>query len=72
MGNQSKADKMLDSCLVLWQLIPIWWRWYYWLSPVAWTLYGLITSQVGDLVSPIAVPGQGFTTVKQFLNDSLG
>ncbi|KAI4365646.1 hypothetical protein MLD38_021612 [Melastoma candidum] len=25
--------------------IPIWWRWYYWASPVAWTLYGLVTSQ---------------------------
>ncbi|KAF3776179.1 hypothetical protein EJ110_NYTH48921 [Nymphaea thermarum] len=66
------ARPRLDSCLVLWQLIPIWWRWYYWLSPVAWTLYGLITSQVGGLVSPIAVPGQDSTTVKQFLNDSLG
>ncbi|KAF3784087.1 ABC transporter G family member 39 [Nymphaea thermarum] len=56
----------LTPVLVLWQLIPIRWRWYYRLSnsPVAWTLYGLITSQVGDLVSPIAVPGQGTTTVK--------
>ncbi|GAB2234368.1 hypothetical protein Drorol1_Dr00003617 [Drosera rotundifolia] len=29
--------------------IPIWWRWYYWACPVAWTLYGLVTSQFGDL-----------------------
>ncbi|WVZ69772.1 hypothetical protein U9M48_018507 [Paspalum notatum var. saurae] len=29
--------------------IPIWWRWYYWLNPVAWSLYGLVTSQYGDL-----------------------
>ncbi|KAK1393571.1 Pleiotropic drug resistance 6 [Heracleum sosnowskyi] len=28
--------------------IPIWWRWYYWASPVAWTIYGLVVSQVGD------------------------
>nr|GME17435.1 pleiotropic drug resistance protein 2-like [Ipomoea batatas] len=28
--------------------IPVWWRWYYWGSPVAWTIYGLITSQLGD------------------------
>ncbi|KAJ1284239.1 hypothetical protein BS78_03G189900 [Paspalum vaginatum] len=28
--------------------IPIWWRWYYWLNPVAWSLYGLVTSQYGD------------------------
>ncbi|EEC84379.1 hypothetical protein OsI_30931 [Oryza sativa Indica Group] len=29
--------------------IPIWWRWYYWVCPVAWTLYGLVTSQFGDV-----------------------
>ncbi|KAK2974339.1 hypothetical protein RJ640_021195 [Escallonia rubra] len=29
--------------------IPIWWRWYYWACPVAWTLYGLIVSQFGDI-----------------------
>lgn len=36
---------MLDKL----QRIPIWWRWYYWLNPVAWSLYGLVTSQYGDL-----------------------
>ncbi|CDO98092.1 unnamed protein product [Coffea canephora] len=29
--------------------IPIWWRWYYWGCPVAWSLYGLFVSQWGDL-----------------------
>ncbi|KAK7320707.1 hypothetical protein VNO77_30426 [Canavalia gladiata] len=28
--------------------IPIWWKWYYWICPVAWTLYGLTASQYGD------------------------
>nr|XP_009609403.1 ABC transporter G family member 32-like [Nicotiana tomentosiformis] len=28
--------------------IPIWWRWYYWANPVAWTLYGLVASQYAD------------------------
>ncbi|GLT70614.1 hypothetical protein SLA2020_426820 [Shorea laevis] len=28
--------------------IPIWWRWYYWANPIAWSLYGLVTSQYGD------------------------
>ena len=27
----------------------MWWRWYFWASPVAWTLYGLVTSQFGDV-----------------------
>ncbi|XP_028071196.1 ABC transporter G family member 32 isoform X2 [Camellia sinensis] len=28
--------------------IPIWWRWYYWANPIAWSLYGLLASQYGD------------------------
>ncbi|KAJ4843035.1 transcription factor [Turnera subulata] len=29
--------------------MPVWWRWYYWACPVAWTLYGLAASQYGDV-----------------------
>ncbi|KAJ7972576.1 Pleiotropic drug resistance ABC transporter [Quillaja saponaria] len=29
--------------------IPIWWRWYYWACPLAWSLYGLVASQFGDV-----------------------
>lgn len=54
------------------QQIPIWWRWYYWCSPIAWTIYGVVTSQVGDLTSPIEVPGAGVMTVKAYLKQSLG
>ncbi|KAG2682930.1 hypothetical protein I3760_10G006800 [Carya illinoinensis] len=53
-------------------LIPIWWRWYYWASPVAWTLYGLVTSQVGDKDSVLEVPGVGEVPLKLFLKQSLG
>ncbi|KAL3646851.1 ABC transporter G member 39 [Castilleja foliolosa] len=52
--------------------IPIWWRWYYWGSPVAWTIYGLITSQLGDLTSQVEIPGVGVMTVKAYLKESLG
>lgn len=27
----------------------MWWRWYYYICPVAWTLNGLVASQFGDL-----------------------
>ncbi|XP_047341338.1 ABC transporter G family member 34-like [Impatiens glandulifera] len=52
--------------------IPIWWRWYYWGSPVAWTLYGLVTSQVGDLDSLLEVPGEGNIPIKVFLKSTFG
>ncbi|KAJ9695170.1 hypothetical protein PVL29_010586 [Vitis rotundifolia] len=52
--------------------IPVWWRWYYWASPVAWTLYGLVTSQVGDKNALLEVPGSGNVPLKLFLKESLG
>ena len=27
----------------------MWWRWFYWVSPTSWSLYGLFTSQFGGL-----------------------
>nr|XP_043631485.1 pleiotropic drug resistance protein 2-like isoform X2 [Erigeron canadensis] len=52
--------------------IPIWWRWYYWGSPVAWTLYGLITSQLGQNESLVVIPGQDSVTVKEYIKDFFG
>ncbi|KAJ7974936.1 pleiotropic drug resistance protein 2 [Quillaja saponaria] len=52
--------------------IPIWWRWFYWACPVAWTIYGLVTSQVGDNNSAVEVPGGGVISVKLYLKDRLG
>ncbi|MCL7045571.1 hypothetical protein MKW94_009630 [Papaver nudicaule] len=53
--------------------IPVWWRWYYWGSPVAWTLYGLVASQVGDKTNELLVPGLLINpTVKSFLKDVFG
>ncbi|RZC82275.1 hypothetical protein C5167_045056 [Papaver somniferum] len=53
--------------------IPIWWRWYYWASPVAWTLYGLVTSQVGDRTNELQIPGLPINpTVQKYLQESFG
>ncbi|TMW95972.1 hypothetical protein EJD97_008115 [Solanum chilense] len=51
--------------------IPGWWIWFYYISPVAWTLRGIISSQLGDVEEIITGPGfQG--TVKEYLEVSLG
>ncbi|XP_028076381.1 pleiotropic drug resistance protein 2-like isoform X2 [Camellia sinensis] len=52
--------------------IPVWWRWYYWASPVSWTLYGLVTSQVGDKNASLEIPGEGYVLLKKFLEDYFG
>ncbi|KAL0342055.1 UNVERIFIED_CONTAM: Pleiotropic drug resistance protein 1 [Sesamum calycinum] len=48
--------------------IPVWWRWYCWACPVAWTLYGLATSQLGDVEEYISPEN----TVKEFLRSYFG
>lgn len=53
-------------------MIPVWWRWYYWASPVAWTIYGVVTSQLGDKENHVEIPGEDGLTVKAFLDDKLG
>lgn len=54
------------------QQIPIWWRWYYWASPVAWTIYGLVTSQVGDKNNLVEIPGGGEVPLKLYLKENFG
>ncbi|CAM6120550.1 unnamed protein product [Calypogeia fissa] len=55
--------------------IPIWWRWLYWGTPTAWTFYGIIGSQLGDVETLIAKPddllGQQIT-VKEYLSEYFG
>lgn len=54
-------------------LIPIWWRWYYWCSPVAWSIYGIFASQVGDVTSELELPGNvRKVRVNEFLKEYLG
>ncbi|KAL0460082.1 UNVERIFIED_CONTAM: Pleiotropic drug resistance protein 2 [Sesamum latifolium] len=54
-------------------LIPIWWRWYYWASPVAWTIYGIFASQIGDQTGELELTGNTQRMrVNDFLKDYLG
>ncbi|GAV62861.1 ABC_tran domain-containing protein/ABC2_membrane domain-containing protein/PDR_assoc domain-containing protein [Cephalotus follicularis] len=52
-------------------LIPIWWRWYYWASPVAWTIYGVITSQIGDMKTFVQTD-TGSVAMDEFLEKTWG
>jgi hypothetical protein len=55
------------------QRMPGWWVWYYYLSPVAWTLYGLIVSQLGDITTPISAVGfSKDTAVQEYLHSYFG
>lgn len=56
-------------CYIL-QRLPGWWRWYYWANPIAWSLYGLLTSQYGDLDEPMKLwDGVHSVSIRKFLRD---
>ncbi|KAJ0964795.1 hypothetical protein J5N97_025933 [Dioscorea zingiberensis] len=62
-------------CWVLFgaQKIPKWWIWYYWICPLAWTVYGLIVTQYGDLEDLIFVPGElEKKRIKDYVKDYFG
>ncbi|KAM3398957.1 pleiotropic drug resistance protein 2 [Capsicum galapagoense] len=64
---------LFSGFLVPRPLIPVWWRWYYWGSPVAWTIYGIFVSQVGDRTDELELPGETVKMqVNQFLKEYLG
>ncbi|CAN1252377.1 Pleiotropic drug resistance protein 2 [Linum perenne] len=52
--------------------IPLWWRWYYWLCPLAWTIKGAFTSQFGDLNHLIEVSMSDPIPVDVFLEENFG
>ncbi|KAF9615291.1 hypothetical protein IFM89_022618 [Coptis chinensis] len=52
--------------------IPKWWIWYYWICPVAWTVYGLIVTQYGDLEDTIRVPGGPDQKIKDYVSNFYG
>ncbi|XP_043695113.1 pleiotropic drug resistance protein 1-like [Telopea speciosissima] len=77
--NQHIASIVSSAFYAIWNLfsgfiiprprIPIWWRWYYWACPVAWTLYGLVVSQFGDIQDTLE---SGELTVQEFLSSYFG
>lgn len=53
--------------------IPKWWVWYYWICPVAWTVYGCIVSQYGDVEDRITETGMSPNPmIKDFIKDYFG
>ncbi|KAI5071150.1 hypothetical protein GOP47_0013401 [Adiantum capillus-veneris] len=53
--------------------IPVWWRWFYWADPLAWSMYGLIGSQLANVQEKVSDPDHGAVlTVKQYMERVFG
>lgn len=64
---------LFSGFMIPYKRIPLWWRWYYWANPVAWTLYGLLVSQYGDDEREVKLSdGVHKVMVKQLLEEVMG
>ncbi|URE18250.1 Plant PDR ABC transporter associated [Musa troglodytarum] len=64
---------LFSGFMITHQRIPGWWRWYYWADPISWTLYGLLTSQFGDVDAPMNLSdGIHSVSIKLFLKHHFG
>ncbi|KAL2654248.1 hypothetical protein R1flu_022376 [Riccia fluitans] len=52
--------------------IPIWWKWYYWCCPLAYSLYGCITSQFGNLHEDLQLSDGSKSYIDDLLNERFG
>nr|XP_043614363.1 ABC transporter G family member 35-like [Erigeron canadensis] len=53
--------------------IPKWWVWYYWICPIAWSVYGFIVSQYHDVEDTITVPGMSYNpAMNVYIKDHYG
>lgn len=59
-------------CSLISQRLPIWWRWYYWANPVAWSLYGLLISQYGDDNNSVKLSDGNLMSIRQVLKVVFG
>ncbi|KAK4772799.1 hypothetical protein SAY86_014574 [Trapa natans] len=64
---------LFSGFMIPYKRIPIWWRWYYWANPVAWSLYGLLTSQYGDDSKQVRLSdGRTLVPIRQLLTNVFG
>eukprot|EP00898_Chlorokybus_atmophyticus_P000914 jgi/Chlat1/1823/Chrsp138S00766 len=52
--------------------MPGWWKWYSYCNPLAWTLDGLISSQLGNDNTMISLADAGEEPISKYINDYFG
>lgn len=80
--NASVASILSTGFMAIWMVfcgfliprpkIPVWWRWFYWASPFAWTMYGLVASQLGDVTEETVLADGTKLQVKELLRIQFG
>ena len=60
----------MAACWV--QTIPWWVRWIWYTDPMAWGLYGIIITQMGDLTDSFQLTDGTSITITKYLADTFG
>ncbi|KAH9290325.1 hypothetical protein KI387_034442 [Taxus chinensis] len=80
--NHNLASIVSIPFFLLWNLFsgfmipltrcPPWWKWYFRANPMAWSLYGLIASQYGDVRTGLKMPDGTELSVKDYVEEYFG
>ncbi|KAG6550310.1 hypothetical protein Mapa_008271 [Marchantia paleacea] len=63
---------LFSGFLIPYPSIPIWWKWYYWICPVAYSLYGSILTQFGNLNDNLLMYDGSTTQIDVLLRERFG
>ena len=66
LSSMYKYIYKLDQSLTV-QAMPIYFRWFYSINPIAWALYGIIVTQLGDITGDVALPDGGAEDLQTLL-----
>jgi ABC-type multidrug transport system permease subunit len=68
----SQTWTIVNGYLIPYDQIPIYWKWLNRVAPATWIIYGLGTSQLGDVDAPMQDIDGEMTTVSEFLESFFG
>ncbi|CAM6122577.1 unnamed protein product [Calypogeia fissa] len=63
---------LFSGFLITREQLPPWWKWYYWMDPVSWSLYGLLDAQLGDVTDPVTGPDGTVFKIRDYLEQHFG
>ncbi|BBM99977.1 ATP-binding cassette, subfamily G (WHITE), member 2, PDR [Marchantia polymorpha subsp. ruderalis] len=63
---------LFSGFLIPYPSIPIWWKWYYWMCPLAYSLYGCVVSQFGDLHEELLMFDGSTTYIDVLIRERFG
>ncbi|KAI4340448.1 hypothetical protein MLD38_025280 [Melastoma candidum] len=68
LPSMTSSYTSFSSFLLPRPYIPLWWRWYYWCTPVVWPIYDIFASLYGNKMNDMDIEPEPSMALNAFLN----